>query len=160
MRGYRKLKLNETMSLATLAAGDVISQAFGGTLNERRVITSLVGLWSLRNLTAGQGPVEVGVAHSDYTAAEIEECLENLGSWDEGDLIAEEQTRRKVRMIGAFSGETTDETLNDGKPIRTKLNWVVASGDTLQVWAWNRDSGTLTTGSQVVLDGHLNSFAR
>ncbi len=157
MRGYRKLPVDAEALGGTVAADDVTSTLFTPVLTESRRITSAVLTWAWHDITVGDGPIVVGLAHSDYTAAEIEECLEAAGAWDEGDKVAQEQAKRLVREVGTFSDGTTDQELNDGKPIKTKLNWLLATGDTLQTFIWNRGAA-LTTGSEVVVTGHLNSF--
>ncbi len=139
--------------LGTLTDGDVISAALTQVVNDTRLGIYLKATHTMRGLTAGQGPIEVGVAHSDYSAAEIEECLESLGNWDLGDKVAQEQSNRKVRRIGEFSGEAAVETLNDGKPIYTKLNWKLAEGDTIQYWARNASGVQLTTGASPTMKG-------
>lgn len=110
--------------------------------------------------TAGEGPIVVGVAHSDYTDAEIEEVLENVGSWDEGDMIDQEKARRLVRRIGQINSPATaeDGLLNDGKPLKIKLNWLLTTGQTLSFFAFNKGGSSLTTGSYLVVEGHANLF--
>ncbi len=110
---------------------------------------SLDTLVSLHNLTAGQGPIIVGVAHSDYTDAEIEEFVENVTSWTQSDQISQERSRRKIRQIGVFSGVGAEEVLNDGKPIRTKCRWQLQDGQALNFWAYNASGAVLTTGGVV-----------
>ncbi len=160
MRGYRKLPQSDSVAAGALTGEDVASTAFGGTVTEKRLFSSFKSTWSSRGGTIGEGPVDVGLAHSDYTAAEIEACLEAEASWDEGDLVAQELAQRKVRTVGTFPMNFEDEVLNDGRPIRTKLNWLIASGDTLQMWIRNRGGATLTTGLIILTDGHVNSWAR
>ncbi len=157
MRGFRKLPVDDAVLGGTLAADDVTSTALAGAVTESRRVSSAVLTWSLHDLTVAQGPLVVGVAHSDYTAAEIEECLEATGAWDEGDKIAQEAGKRLVRVVGTFGDGTTDQELNDGKPIKTRLNWLLATGDTLQLFIWNQGAA-LTTGSEVNASGHLNSW--
>ncbi len=157
MRGYRKLPVSAEVLGGTLSAEDVTSTAFADVLTEQRRITSAVLTWGVHDFTVADGPVAVGLAHSDYSAAEIEECLEAAGAWDEGDKVALEQSRRLVRQIGTFGVGLTDFELNEGQPIKTRLNWLLATGDTLQLWLWNRGAN-LTTGSEFTVTGHLNSF--
>jgi len=136
------------------------------TVNERTLVTSIIASWSLSNWTPaeGRGPVVVGVAHSDYTDPEIEAYIENTGSWNEGSKVEQEIGRRKIRRVGQFdipSGATVSAVLNDGKPIRTKLNWILNQGQTLRYWAYNQ--GTLaiaTTIPDVRLQGHANLFPK
>ncbi len=153
-RGFRKLPFDVDIAGGTLAADDVTQTTFGTTLTEERRILSVEASWGLTGLTATDGPLVVGIAHSDYTAAEIEEALEFAGSWDEGDKVSQEQGNRLVRQVGILTEEET--ALNDGQPVKTRLNWRLATGDTLQFWIWNRGI-QLTTGSLVKVSGHANS---
>jgi len=149
-KGYRKLPINIDTPLGTLAAHDVTSVPETGVMTEERRILSIEAVVSLEDLTAGDGPVEVGYAHSDYSAAEIEEALEAVGAWDEGNLVAQEQARRLVRSIGVLTEEET--ALNQGRPLKTRLNWRIATGDTIQQWIRNLGDSP-TTGAVVHSEG-------
>ncbi len=153
-KGYRKLPLDVDIAGGTLAADDVTQTTFGSTLTEERRFLSIEMSWALTGLAASDGPLVVGVAHSDYTAAEIEEFLEAGASWDEGDKVAQEQAKRLVRQVGVLTEEET--ALNDGQPVKTRLNWRIATGDTLQFWIWNRGI-QMTTGSLVKVSGHVHT---
>ncbi len=155
MAGYRKLAVDHSQAAGTVNVDDTVSTAFADVLTEQRRITSAVLTWASQGWTAGDGPVVVGLAHSDYTAAEIEECLEAGGTWDEGDKVAQEQGKRLVRIVGTIGD--SEEDINDGMPVKTKLNWLLATGDTLQTFIWNRGI-QMTTGMTVEVSGHLNSF--
>lgn len=156
-KGFRSLPFQDSLTLGALAASDVVSEAFAQTVTEDTWLISADVSWSINGHTATQGPIDVGLAHSDYTAAEIEECLEIASSWDVGDKIAQEKRRRKVRFVGTFNGDQEHESLNDGVPIKTKLGFKLAEGDTLSLWAYNRDGAALTTGTVVVVNGRINA---
>ncbi len=165
MRGrYIRGNVDESLSLGTLAANTLIGTIFDDTVNERTLVTSLVATWVMSDFTSvsGDGPILVGIAHSDYTDAEVEQVIETTGSWDEGDLINQEIGSRKVRKVGFFrtdAATTLDfNTLNEGKPIKMKLNWILNQGQSLRLWAYNAGSGALTTGVQVKCNGHANLF--
>lgn len=109
--------------------------------------------WNLQGLTAGEGPVTVGYAHSDYTVGEIKECLEATSSIDQGDKIAQEKANRLIRIVGTVDAE--DSRLKDGLPISTKLNWKIAIGQNVNIFAFNESTAALTTGSSLKLSGDL-----
>lgn len=164
-RGYRKYlrgNVDELMTLGTLAGRTLVSQVMDETVNERTWISSLIASWSITEFTPGTdiGPIMVGVAHGDYSAAEIEEFIENTQSWNEGDLIAQEVAKRKIRVIGIFRGPdlaTGNMLLNEGKSVRTKLGFVLNQGETLDTWAFNL--GTVAIGTidpQIMIQGHVN----
>lgn len=152
-RKYLKGNVNEDQSvvLASKALGE---SQFDETVNERTLVSSLVVNCGISGWTyaAGEGPVLLGISHSDYSSAEIEEVIENLGSWNEGDLVSQEIGRRKVRLLGSLAD---NGQLNDGKPMKVKLNWVLLQGQTLNFWVYNTGSGAIGEGT-AFLDGHAN----
>ncbi len=164
MGRYIRGGIDEILSLTTLGAKVVVSDIFDEVVNGRTRISSLEAIWSMTAYTpgTGDGPILVGLAHPDYTSAEIEEFLELTDSWDEGNLIEREVADRRIRRIGVFrSGRTGTETdivvLNDGKAIKTKLNWMLQQGTTMRWWAYNMGSSALATTVPLVhLEGHAN----
>lgn len=146
-------KIDDSLPLSTLADDDVINAAFAGTVVGREFLLSTQATWALRDNTAGEGPITVGIAHSNYTAAQIEEAIESTGSWDRGNQLSNEFAARKVRIVGSFAGEAVGEVLNDGKPIKTICKWMTEAGDGLQLWAYNESGGPLTTGGVVEISG-------
>ncbi len=147
------IPFTEATALSTLASVTVIT---GTSLpvsdNEYRVL-SVSNLWSLRGMTPSEGPIVVGYAHGDYSVTEIKEALEAETMMTRGDKIAAERGNRLVRRVGIFTGQVEDDTLNDGRPIRTRLNWVVPVGKTLNAFAYNQSGATLTTGAILVQNG-------
>ncbi len=167
MGRYIKGNVQNTLDLGTLAAKTLISATLGGTVEERSLISSIVSSWALSDFTnaIGDGPIAFGVAHSDYSDAEIEEVLELTGTWKEGDLKAQEVMKRKVRRIGVFPSSPSDSSgnvvVNDGRPIKTKLNWILQTGKTLKIWAYNMgDSAIATTDPDMTVLGHVNLFPK
>ncbi len=169
MGRYIRGNVDENLALGTLAAGTLISAVFDETVNERTLISSLVAAWNMSDFTpaADTGPIIVGVAHSDYTDAEVEAFIENTGSWNEGDMIqSREVGRRLVRIVGTFqtpqSGDAAlNVSLNDMVPVKTKLNWILLQGQTIRYWAYNAgDVAIATTNPNVRLHGHANLFPK
>ncbi len=75
--------------------------------------------------------------------------------------------KRLVRQIGTFTGaqagltagssDGADVTVNDGKPVKTKLNWRLNTGDTLKMWAFNLSTSALADlDPQMRASGHAN----
>ena len=166
-RRYLRGAVDEQMALSTLGAKTAILQAFGSAVTETAYISSIVATWALSDFTAapGDGPITVGVAHSDYSLAEIEGYIENTGSWTEGDLVqTREIGRRLIRRVGTFRGApgtNVPTVLNEGKPLRTKLGWLLTTGQTLDLWAYNEGTSPLaTTDPQVFVTGHANLWPR
>ncbi len=160
MSRFQQLRTATSHAVGALAADDVSAGQLGPTLQEDYFITSIDLAWSLIGV-AGEGPLEFGVAHPDYSASEIEECLEvSVGA--PNNMIERETARRLVRVIGVFDGDEVPEKINDGRPIKTKLNWRV-DGDAdgiapLVVWVRSRFGGTLTGGAIIKWNGVMNGF--
>ncbi len=167
-RRYLRGNVDEKLSLGTLAARTLISQVFGEVVTETTFVTSLVAAWAMDAFTVAtdDGPIMVGISHSDYTSAEIEEFIENTGSWNVASLVqTREIGRRLIRVIGIFrndgSSSTAPVTLNEGRPIRTKLKWTLNTGQSLDVWAYNLGASALaTTDPGVFVQGHANLWPR
>ncbi len=166
MGRYIRGSVDESISGGTLAAKDVIALDFDDTVNERSLVSSIVATYSLTNWTksSGVGPVLVGIAHSDYDAAEIEAYIEATDSWNEGDKVAQEVSKRLIRRIGIFdTPDDASETvvLNDGVLIKTKLNWILNQSQTLGLWIYNLGTAAfLTTDPVVHAEGHVNLWPR
>ncbi len=161
-RRYLRGAIDVALDIGTLAANTLVSVISGAVVNERTFISSIVATHSLSNVTpAGdRGPLSVGVAHSDYTDAQIEEWIENTGSWNEGAKVSQEIARRKIKRIGTFTqpdDPAAQVVLNDGKPIKTKLNWILLQGQTVRYWAFNEGSSAYaTTAPDYDISGHAN----
>lgn len=158
-RRYLKGNVDEDLIISS-SAKIVTSGLFDETVNERTLISSIVATYSLENFTSGpgDGPMVVGIAHGDYSGTEIEETLESTDSWKEGDKVAQEIARRQIRTIGVFDDKDGAATvhLNDGKPIKTKLNWILTTGQTLRLWVYNSGSSALSTVPVAHCQGHVN----
>ncbi len=127
--------------------------------------SSILARWSISEWTpaTGVGPVLVGIAHSDYSDAEIEAWIEQTTGWTEGDLVAAEVRRRKVRKVGIFGSPAgagiaaEAAVLKDGEAIRTKLGWQLTTSQTLRVWGYNLGTQAFaTTSPQIQVQGHAN----
>jgi len=166
MGKYLRGAVDESLSMATLASKTLVLAIFDETVNERTLVSSLVANWSMRNFTpiASAGPVLVGVSHSDYSAAEIEAYIEATGSWNEGNMTQQEIAKRKIRRIGVFDTPDAAEdsaVLNDGRPIKTKLNWILLQGQSLNQWSYNLGAAAFATTIPVVdVSGHVNLWPR
>ncbi len=164
-RGFRKYlrgNVDERIVLTDLAARTSQKVNFAETVNERTFLSSIVAGYTLDSVTPAtdDGPVMVGLAHSDYTQAEIEEWIDNVESWNEGDLVGQEVAKRKIKLVGIFdqpSGPTDSIPLNEGKKIKTKCNWVLLQGQTVALWAFNMgQSAFATTAPIAYIQGHAN----
>ncbi len=168
MGKYIRGKIEVDGALGALATKALVAIPTAEVTRERMWLSSVKGSWALKDLTlsADDGPVLVGLAHGDYSAAEIEEFIENTGSWDEGDLVQQEVGKRKVRIVGTFRAlgavAESEQTfvLNEGRPITTKCGWILTTGKAIDFWAYNMGTGTLITGSFLHVYGHANLWPR
>ncbi len=148
----RKVRIAGQVTIGNLGSGSVVKGSISqATVDSMRFI-SLNLAWTLEDFIAVDDGMEFGVAHSDYTAAEIEECLEAQGSMDIGDKIAQERANRLVRSLGVIDREVL---FNDGKKLKTRLNWLMSEGDTLDAWIRNGSGTVWTTGSLLLAVGEL-----
>ncbi len=166
-RPYLKGQIDFELALGTLAPKDLISAPVGDSVTEEIWLSSVKATWTMDEFTEAlnQGPIMVGVAHSDYANAEIEEWVENLASWERHDLVGQEVAKRKIRKVGVYSWVDSTATgqvaLNQGKPIRTKCGWMLGSGQTVRIWAYNMGSVALaTTDPNIQCQGHANLWPR
>lgn len=155
---FAAIPVNRELALSTLADATVIAaQTLGESFGREIFITSSRLNWVLKGQTAGEGPVFCGLAHGDYSVTEIAEALD-VSYEDPDDKIGQEQARRQVRRVGAFSGLGTDETLNDGKPIKTIIKIGVGEGHTLDFWAQNESDNALSGGAVLHVYGMLYGY--
>ncbi len=155
-RRYLKGQIDLDFALGTIDKDTMVSAAVPDVVIERTLVSSIVATYAYGEHTPDQGPFRIGVAHSDYSATEILEYINNAGSWNEGDLLGKEISSRKIREIGVFTGALAQGRLNDGKPIKTKLNWILTTGKTLDFWVISEDDTVFTTGTDVTINGHAN----
>ena len=146
----KSVRVDGLNTLGTLADGIVTNGTMLDASDEEYRVLSLSTIWTLRDFTAGEGPIVVGYAHGDYSVTEVKECLDAQAAIARGDKIVNEQANRLVRIVGAFPGILANESLNDGKPIRTRLNWHIPDGKTVVGFAWAKGGvANLTTGADV-----------
>ncbi len=155
-QGFVAIPFNSSIALSTLANNTVLSTAlFGSAFGEDIFIISIDSTWHIDALTDGQGPIDVGFAHSDLTVDEVSEAL-SAELTDPDDIIQKERARRPVRRSGIFHGKVGgNESLNDGKPIRTKMKFSVGDGHQINFWQQNLSGATLTTGATVRVSGTI-----
>ncbi len=156
----RRVRVQNELAIGALAADDVISGALtlAGVGTYRAM--SIKCAWGLSDIPIGlDDNFQFGVAHSDYTAAEIEECLEAQESIDLGDKVAQERANRLVRLIGIMNPiivtADTGAQFQNGRQVKTRLNWLMSIGDTLVVWVRNGSGTIWSTGTLITTIGDL-----
>ncbi len=157
-RGRRKslvpVKFQIQLTLGALVNDGAVAVATVGTLQQDFDIVTTHMVIAMRDHTAGEGPIEFGIAESQYTVAEIVEALDASPLSQYG--VEQERSSRKVRTAGQLPGLLGEEALNDGNKIKVKL-FVKAFGNDntnmMQFFAVNRSGATLTTGTAVEVTG-------
>lgn len=150
----RRVRLTPELALSTLASDTALLNAIqGGTSTTAMRIASIIATWSVSGMTGNNGPLTIGYAHPDYSVAEIKECLESQAAIDLGDKVAQERSNRLIRVIGMIDSE--NDVLNDGLPVKTKLNWKMPAGDTPNFFVFNESTSPLDTGASVKLSGNM-----
>ncbi len=153
-RGIVAIPINKTLASSTLAANTLL----GGDLFTSDLTEDFFCISADLNIgwtgTAGEGPIEVGLAHGDYSDTEIEENLE-LSFTNPDSKIEQERSRRLVRRIGYLSGTAAEGVLNEGRTTRVKLRFSIggAAGQ-LKMWMYNRHTTNLT-GTTISYQGYL-----
>ncbi len=159
---YMSGAINHELDLGGLLGGALVGSTLDQSVVDTTRISSVRATYTLNQFTPIEdcGPIVVGLAHGDYTNAEIEAWVESTGSWDMGNMVSKEIRSRRVRIVGVFDtpqAATDSSRLNDGKPIQTKLNWLLAEGDTLKPWVFNSgDAAVATTTPHLNIVGKAN----
>ncbi len=144
-----------SLALSTLGTATAVTTGLTGASTSTYRAVSADFVWAIEDLAAGEGPITVGFAHSDYTVTEIKEALESAASIDQGLKIEQEKSNRLVRIVGTIGTGTGVNQLNDGKPVKTRLNWLITIGDEVNIFAYNDSSSSLTTGAILHPMGNL-----
>ncbi len=158
--GLRPVRSSAQLALGTLAANVAVTgSVFADPVGRPYRLISMIASWTLEDFNDDEGPVICGYAHGDYTATEIKECIEAGGSINVGNKVEAERANRLVRIVGTFGGSgvqnaVVDLVINDGKPIKTRLNWLIPIGQTFNMFAYNDSSvANLTTGTLLKING-------
>jgi len=146
-------KVDGTVTLGAATSGTVVLGAILDLTQDAYLISADL-TWAMRDHTAAEGPIEVGLANSVLSTTEVSEAVTATPN-SQDDRVALEQTSRPVREAGAFPGLLTDEVLNNGNIFRTKLKMVVTSARDLNAYARNVSGATLTTGTIVRVNGKV-----
>ncbi len=142
------------VTLSTLGAGVVTSGAMTALGVTKAYCISADVTWSIDGLTEDEGPLRVGLFNGNLSNTEVSEKLDARPT-SQSDIIAMERSRRPVRPAGKFAGNETNEVLNEGKSIRTKLGFIIDEGVELEAYVRNDGSGALTTGAIAHASGTL-----
>ncbi len=167
-RRYIRGAIDEAITVGALAANTGLRTVLSTTVVEPTWISSVDLNWAITDLDAvdDSGPVIAYIAHSDYSLTEIESWIETTtGSWDQGDLIVKEIMRRKIKRVGQFQQGgghlTTDQmAIGTGRPVKTKLNWLLVADDTISLVIYNAGAVALGATPTLQVVGHANLWPK
>ncbi len=145
----------ETQIVAAIVNNGIESSTMVDASDQETFLISMDVNMSLGTHVAGEGPLFVGVAHGDYSEAEILEWFSQSAGLTTANLIAREQSKRLIREIGVFSGVGTEEVMNDGKTIRVPLKFRLQDGIGLTLFTVNLSGATLTANAQINAVGKI-----
>ncbi len=149
----RRVRITPSKPLLTLAAVTAVTTPMTAASNSTYRAMTVKATWSITDLTANDGPITVGLAHSDYSVAEIKEALLATNAIDVGNMVAQEHANRKVRVVGTLN--EVRESLNNGEPISTRLNWLIGINQTVVAFAFNEGAALLSTGAVLDIVGDM-----
>ncbi len=149
----RRVRVTPELALLTLASDTALVVSMTGVATSSYRAMSLKGTWAVTNLATDEGPITVGFCHSDYTVAEIKESIESFAAIDQGNKIAQERAGRLIRIVGQLGAGITN--LNEGRPIKTRLNWLITIGAEVKPFVYNEDPAALATGAVVHFTGDM-----
>jgi len=148
---FMKASHDTTITVGAAISEAVVQQDNLVTLDQDVYVSTLHVLIAIEDLTATEGPIEIGVAQSELTTTEIAEALD-ASPTSEYDIPASEHAKRFVRSVGFFDGLNTHEKMNEGRPLKIRINRRFPAGQELpKIWLRNKSGATLTTGATVVL---------
>ncbi len=153
-RALQPVKFTAELALGTLADGLLVSVATVDSLEQDFDIVSTDLTVSMRDHTAGEGPIDFGLTEQGYSNTEVGEALDASPLSQYG--TAWERSKRKVRQYATFAGDGTEETVNDGKAVRKRMFLKAFAHSTFaaaRVWARNRSGAALTTGTVLDIQG-------
>ncbi len=150
------LRFNGELSLGTLGTGAVIAADLEPAGDRAFHAISMDVTAVMKDFTAGEGPIAVGVGNGIYTVTQIKEWFDSGDGFDQGNpVVSQEQARRMIRDVGIFNGSAAEETLWDGKPRRVKLGFDIPQSITIEMHAVNMTGATLTTGAEIIMYGKV-----
>lgn len=156
-------RVNESLALGTLATNTFLTGALFTNGTGRKFLISADLSWNWSEVTQGNGPINVGVAHGDYTTTELLEWFSSASFTQSNKQEREENARgRFVKQAGTISAmaggsgtNTAAGQLAQGGLKRLKLGFLIEDGEAVNVWAHNADAVLLATGSLLRVTGKV-----
>ncbi len=160
-REWQKVALNVTGGTGALAANAAAIVALHDSGDDDFFVTSVRATYGRAQGGAGDPAIAVYLVPSDLSATEFEEWLEQADSFARADRTSKEirSRGRYIKHVGEISGEQATGVLNDGMPVRTKVNMPIFAGQTLSLMFYNTHNGTaLTSTTDVTVFGEMTGY--
>ncbi len=121
-------------------------------------IRDIFGIFNWSGKTTGEGPIYYGFADGRLSIAEIAETF-NADPQVIDDVPASEQAERRVIVIGTMPEVDTVQLNVDDHwhKMMWPTSWTIPESVAFNVFAFNRGSGSLTTGTLLRFDGMFNT---
>ncbi len=157
-KGFVALPVEGSAALGTIGDGAVVAaNVHTGEFTEDFFAISADLQVQVRDLASGQGtPSSWGIAHGDYTVAEIQEHL-GVSLLGPANKIEQERSRRLVRNVNSFESDPTevDQIRSTDGEKRVKIRFMIEDGNHLNIWFKNRTGVAFTTGATLEWSGTL-----
>ncbi len=139
-------------ALATKTAITAVTQIDGGRENGV-FIKKIKAAMNYRNLTSGEGPLEIGLCVG-LTAGEVAEAIVS-DPQSRSDVPAVEETNRRVFPLWMIGLDSVDGPI-DMQPIKEIEDWpfrTIEEGSFLAWYVFNHDASALTSGGSLTFVG-------
>ncbi len=144
----------DTITLLTLAVNGAVKQDNPLVLGEDFRLLKTEAFLGLSGATFvdADGPIIIGMADNELSAAEIAECLVADGPLDRNDNVSSEQSMRPVWPLWSMPFTAADTNLNPTVALRdTKVRWTFSNPEGFAFFVSNLGTSPLTTGGVVSL---------
>lgn len=147
--------VDQAVALSTLGSDTVIKQVLVNLTQDVYLNSSDLIAYA-EGMTAGEGPLLVGLCDNDLTVTEIAEALAAAPP-SQSARIERERATRPVRTMGVIINPGTGliGAVEDGKKLRVPIKWFQGAGADIAFFIQNKGAAALTTGSVAKVTGKL-----
>ncbi len=154
---------SDNITLSTLSSNTVLKQAGVLAFTDRFRLIKATAIVTLKGITAGDGPLLVGLASNSLTAAEIAEAISANGPLSRQAVTETEAAMCPVWLLGVFQslGNAVEllQATESGSPgyVEKTIRWTfgVDSSPGYTWFAQNRSGSALQTGGTIVIESKM-----
>ncbi len=158
MSNKQKVYSFQTLTLSTLAAATAL---LGGTkIDASRLqgckIIDIFGAFTWHSKTTTEGPVYYGFTNG-MSITEIAAVF--AADPQSQDDPTGDDSMRRIIVVGSMEKDLSIQPDDNSlwRKIMWPKSWEIREGETFDIFAFNRDSGALTTGTELRFDGMFNT---